>query len=226
MISYACAVALEFYFDFISPYAYLGWRRIHDVAERHGLRVVPRPVLFAALLDAHGQRGPAEIPSKRVYTFKHVVRLAHDLGIALEPPPAHPFNPLVALRAVVAADDPSVQRRAIDALFEATWAGGGGVASPVDVARALVHAGLPGPAMVEAAEQPAAKARLRSTTDTAIARGVFGVPTVMVEDELFWGQDSFGHLERHLDGEDPATDAAIRRWRDLPAAAIRPGARR
>jgi 2-hydroxychromene-2-carboxylate isomerase len=226
MISYACGVALEFYFDFISPYAYLGWRRIHDVADRHGLHVTPRPVLFAALLDAHGQRGPAEIPSKRIYTFKHVVRLAADQGTRLEPPPAHPFNPLVALRVVAMTDDPGTRRAVIDALFDATWAGGGGVGTPADVAGALDAAGLPGTAMVEAAGQPAAKARLRSTTDTAIARGVFGVPTVMVDDELFWGQDSFAHVERHLRGEDPATHEAIARWRDLPAGATRPGARR
>ena len=226
MISYACAVALEFYFDFISPYAYLGWRRIHDVAERHGLSVTPRPVLFAALLDAHGQRGPAEIPSKRIYTFKHVVRLAAEQGTPLQPPPAHPFNPLVALRVAAMTDDAGTQRAVIDALFQATWAGGGGVATAGDVAAALHRAGLPGAAMVEAAGQPAAKARLRSTTDTAIARGVFGVPTVMVDDELFWGQDSLPHVERHLRGEDPATDAAIARWVDLPAAAVRPGARR
>lgn len=226
MISYACGVSLEFYFDFISPYAYLGWRRIHDVAARHGRAVVARPVLFAALLDAHGQRGPAEIPSKRIYTWKHVVRLAHEQGVTLEPPPAHPFNPLAALRTVSMIEDPGRQRRAIDALYDATWGGGGGVADAADVARALDAAGLPGARLVEAAGRPDAKVRLRAETDTAIARGVFGVPTVVVDDEVFWGQDSFGHVEAFLRGEDPASEAAIARWRGLPAGAVRPGSRR
>src|SRR5690606_8699605 len=160
------------YFDFISPYAYLGWRRIHDVAARHGRAVVARPVLFAALLDAHGQRGPAEIPSKRIYTWKHVVRLAHEPGVTLEPPPALPFSRRAALRSVPRIEDPGRQRRAIDALYDATWGGGGGVADVADVARALDAAGLPGARLVEAAGRPDAKVRLRAETDTAIARGV------------------------------------------------------
>src|SRR5688572_3672728 len=116
-----------FLFDVISPYAYLGWHRIHEVAARHGRTVAPQPVLFAAMLDAWGQRGPAEIVPKRVYTFKHVVRLAHDQGMPIAPPPSHPFNPLLALRVATAALDGPDVRAVIDALFAAVWIGGPGV---------------------------------------------------------------------------------------------------
>src|SRR4051812_42387593 len=89
---------LLFHFDFISPYAYLAWRGIHALADRHGREVEARPVLLAGLLNATGGKGPAEVEPKRIYTYKHVSRLAHTAGIPLRPPPAHPFHPLQALR--------------------------------------------------------------------------------------------------------------------------------
>src|SRR5512140_3653821 len=90
--------AIRFCFDYVSPYAYLAWTQIHALAARHGREVTPVPVLFAALLDAAGTKGPAEIPAKRGYVFKDVLRSAHRLRVPLVPPPAHPFNPLLALR--------------------------------------------------------------------------------------------------------------------------------
>lgn len=215
-------MALPFYFDFISPYAYLGWQQIHALAQRHGETVTPIPILFAALLSAHGHKGPAEIPSKRVYTFKHAVRLAAELGLDLVPPPAHPFNPLLALRVATAAE-PSQRRAVIDALYDATWRTGEGVQTPALVGALLERAGLDGPGLVAAAQTPAVKQRLRAATDEALARGVFGVPTVFVGDELFWGQDAFGHVEAHLRGEDPAASERLAAWRDLPVGVRRPG---
>src|SRR5688500_4915348 len=111
---------LVFSFDFISPYAYLAWTQIHKLAERCGLEVEPRAVLFAGLLNHHGQKGPAEIPSKRAYIFKDCVRRARLLRVPIAPPRSHPFHPLLALRAVHAA--PQDRKRAlIDGLFAATW---------------------------------------------------------------------------------------------------------
>ena len=104
------ASAVTYYFDYISPYAYLAWTQVHRVAAPHGRAVESVPVLFAALLDANGQKGPAEIPRKRVYLFKDVIRSAHSLGEPIAPPASHPFNPLLALR-VTAADLPAPDRR-------------------------------------------------------------------------------------------------------------------
>lgn len=219
---------LRYYLDFISPYAYLGWPQARALAGRCGVELRPVPVLFAAMLDAHGHKGPAEIEPKRLYTFKHVTRLAHDLGVPLRPPPAHPFNPLLALRVAslprLSADE---RLRVIDALYELVWARGIGVTDPAAVARELEAAGLPGPAMVAEASTPAVKDRVRSQTEDALARGVFGVPTFEVErtGELFWGQDSIPHVERHLAGQDPVTPAWLEHWKDLPKAAVRPGSR-
>src|ERR1700722_4526563 len=112
---------ITFYFDFISPYAYLAWTQVHALASRHDCEVVPKPILFAALLDANGQKGPAEIPNKRIYTFKDVVRSAARLGVPLAAPASHPFNPLLALRVASAELDARRRRALIDALFAATW---------------------------------------------------------------------------------------------------------
>lgn len=213
--------ALRFYFDFISPYAYLGWTQIHALAERHGRDVEPVPILFAALLNAYGHKGPAEIPPKRIYVFKNALRLAHRLGVPLRPPPAHPFNPLLALRVASAPMDPAARRRLIDALFAATWGGGDGVTEPEAVARAAREAGLDGAALLREAAAPAAKERLRQQTDGALGRGVFGVPSIEADGEIFWGYDAFPDVEELLLGRDPVPPDALARWANLPASARR-----
>lgn len=212
---------IRFHFDFISPYAYLAWTQIHALAERTGAIVEPAPVLFAGLLNHHGQKGPAEIPAKRVYVFKDALRRATLLGVPLALPPSHPFNPLLALRAVLAAPEDR-RRLLIDALFAATWgdAPERGVDRP-EVVRAAAHAAGIEDDLVERASAPQIKDALRTGTEEAIAAGVFGVPAMRVGDELFWGLDSFDLLERHLRGEDPLTPELLARIRDVPASARR-----
>jgi 2-hydroxychromene-2-carboxylate isomerase len=212
---------MRFFFDFISPYAYLGWTQIHALAARHDRDVEPVPVLFAALLDAHGTLGPAEIPAKRRYIFHDVARTAQRLGVAIAPPPAHPFNPLLALRVASLSMDPGERRDLIDRLFAAIWAGGAGVTDPGEVARLASAAGLDGEALVAAAATSDAKDRVRRNTEAALAAGVFGVPTVQADGELFWGLDSFANLESYLDGGLRLDPALVARWNDLPAAATR-----
>jgi 2-hydroxychromene-2-carboxylate isomerase len=209
---------LDFYFDFISPYAYLGWTQIHALAARHGREVRAIPVLFAALLKHSGTLGPAEIPLKRVYIFKDTIRTARHLGVPFRAPPTHPFNPLLALR--VATADGS--REVIDALYRATWGSGGGVETEDTVARALDASGLVSSSLIAAANSAEVKQRLRDATDAAIAAGVFGVPTVIVDGEMFWGVDSFANLERFLAGVDPVTPEDAAAFARLVPSANRP----
>jgi 2-hydroxychromene-2-carboxylate isomerase len=192
---------MKFYFDFISPYAYLAWQKLRGTVE-------PVPVLLAAILNATGQKGPAEIPAKRVYTMKNIARLAHDHGIPMAPPPSHPFNPLLALR--VAILDPSF----IDPIFHAVWRDGIGVETP----EKLAQIGVP-KELIERA--PEAKELLKRNTEYAIEKGVFGVPTMEVDGELFWGFDSLAHLQRFIQGEDPLDKDTVERWLTLPASASR-----
>lgn len=213
---------LVLYFDYISPYAYVGFHVARALAERRGLVFRPEPVLFAAILNTLGQKGPAEIPPKREYTFKDAYRKAHAAGLPrLVPPPSHPFNPLLALRATGLVDDLARRADAIAELCRATWALGEGVEDARSVAVAFGRAGLDGEELVRRANDPAAKERLRATTDRAIAEGAFGVPTVIANDELFFGVDGLAFVEAHLDGHDPVPKDAYARWASLPASAQR-----
>lgn len=211
---------LFFYFDFISPYAFLASTQVHAIAERNGRTVELVPVLFAALLEAHGTKGPAEVPAKRAYLFRDVYRKAHRLGLPeLVPPPSHPFNPLLALRVASLPMTAEERRRLVDQLFAATWAVGTGVDSADAVAAAAKRARLDGDALVRAAQEPAAKERLRAATADAVARGVFGVPTVLADGEMFWGTDGLEHVDAFLRGEDPVPKDLT--WADRPGSASR-----
>ncbi len=217
---------IRFLFDFISPYAYLAWTQIHALAERHAREVEPVPILFAATLNEYGHKGPAEIPPKRIYMFKDALRTARVLGVPLSPPPSHPFHPLIALRTASLSMPAEKKRALIDALFRATWGGGGGIDDAAKVASLANGAGLDGDALVAAAQTPEAKDRLRAQTDAAIAFGAFGVPTMDVDGELFWGFESFAHVERHLRGELRVDDSSLAAWATLAASASRSGVSR
>ena len=212
---------IRFLFDYLSPYAYLAWTQIHALAERHRCTVEPVPVVLGALLTANASKGPAEIPAKRAYIIKDVARSAQTLGVPLVLPPSHPFNPLIALRATYAVSEPQPRRALIDALFAAAWGGNGGVGERDDVARAAKRAGLDGAAIVERAQSDDVRALLRASTDRAIREGIFGVPTMLVAGEMFWGLDSFGHFERFLRGEERLDPALFEQWQGLPASAVR-----
>lgn len=210
---------MRFLFDFVSPYSYLAWKRVHALASAHARTVEPVPIVFAALLDHHGHKGPAEIPSKREHMFKQLLRTSTREGIPFFPPPAHPFNPVNAL-SVACLDHPD-RDRLIDVLFDAVWGGGPGIADADATARVLDAAGFPGDALVTEGNRD--RSRLRANTRSAIDAGVFGVPTILVDGELFWGFDTFPDVDRFLSGLDRIDPAMLQRWRELPAAAVRRG---
>src|SRR5262245_41813988 len=208
---------LRFYFDYVSPYAYLAWRLLPAVAARHGCGIDPVPVVFGALLGAHGTRGPAEVPAKRRYVIKDVYRKARRAGAPFALPPTHPFNPLLALRASSLSLPEAARRSLIGALYAATWESGEGIEAPGAVARIAAAVGLDGEEIARAAGEPEAKARLRAQTDEAIAAGVFGVPTIACDGELFWGVDALDLLDAYLVNRDPVPAELIARWEALPA---------
>lgn len=214
---------LRFYFDYISTNAYLAWLQMPTLARRYGLLVEPVPVLFAGLLDAHGTSGPAETPAKALWMFKNNLRKAALLGTPLNPPAFHPFNPLLALRATVAARDLDECDALVTRLMEAVWVREEHVSEPEVVTRAANEVGLDGAALVAAAGTPEIKAELRRQTDDAIARGVFGVPSMEANGEIFWGYDDLPYLELFLAGDDPLPHTS---WGKSDMAAPRPSAMR
>jgi 2-hydroxychromene-2-carboxylate isomerase len=215
------AEPVVFAFDYISPYAYIGWTQIHALAEKYGRDVVPMPVVFGALLKHGDMKGPAEVPAKRAYLGKDTLRTAKVLGIPLLPPPSHPFNPLLALRLTSVEMPAGERRKVIDALFRATWGGGVGCETAEAIGAALAAAGIPGAPLLAAATDDAAKAALRAATERAIALGVFGVPTAIAGGEIFWGYDSFGHLARMLAGDDPLRPGDLDAWAKVTPSVVR-----
>lgn len=212
---------LLFYLDYISSNAYLAWLELPKLAARHGVRVEPVPVLFAGLLEAHGQLGPAEVRPKALWMLRNTLRKAALLGVPLNQPRFHPFNPLLALR-VSSLPLPDEEHHAlVGALFEAVWVRGLHVSEPEVVAGLACELGLPGEELVARARSSETKARLRKQTDDAIAAGVFGVPTMGVGGQLFWGYDDFPFLERFLAGEDPLDPKELAKWTPRGASAVR-----
>jgi 2-hydroxychromene-2-carboxylate isomerase len=189
---------LQFWFDPISPYAYLAFEHLPQALEGLSYSVDYRPVLFAGLLKQWGQKGPAEIEPKRAWTFRQVAWLAHRHGIAMATPAQHPFNPLALLRLLhaCAPEGGTPNRRACEAVFRHVWMGG---ADANDAARIAALTAELAPARDP--NDAAVKQALKDQTTAAIERGVFGVPTVEVDGRLFWGLDGLGMLAAFLRGD-------------------------
>ena len=199
---------LDWYFDFISPFAYLQWRRLRR--DHPDVALAPKPLLFAAILDRVGQLGPAEIPQKRRHTYRIVLWQAREAGIPLAFPPAHPFNPLPALRLCLAAPD---RIAAIDAIFTPLWEHGRAADSVEALAGVAASLGIDDPAAAIARDE--VKRELLANGEQALALGVFGVPTLRVRDELFWGNDATELALAYA--RDPGVlDAEMRRVDALP----------
>lgn len=208
----------DWYFDVISPFSYLQWKTRDRLAGRVRLR--PRPIVFGAVLDHWGQRGPAEIPPKRFHTYRAVQWRAEKLGVRFRFPPAHPFNPIGALRLIVACD---AAEAAVDAVFDAAFGDGRDVSDAAVLEEIGARLGLGD--VAEAIARPEVKQALRANTEAAIAAGVFGVPTISVDGELFWGEDMTEMVGDYL--QDPAAfdTVEMRRLRSLPEG-VRRGAGR
>jgi 2-hydroxychromene-2-carboxylate isomerase len=211
--------SIDFWFDPISPFAYLAFERLPQALLGLSFEVRYRPVLFAGLLQHHGHKGPAEIEPKRQWTFRHVHWLARAHGIPLQTPAVHPFNPLPLLRLALACSDGTLgpNRRVAEALFHHVWQGDGAdAADPVRLAALRER--------LQPTRDPAGdavKADLRAATEQAIARGVFGVPSFDVDGRVLWGVDALPMLADALRGDPwfagPTWDVA---------AASRPGVAR
>ena len=203
---------VTFWFDVISPYAYLAFERLPQALEGLSCGVHYQPVLFAGLLNHWGQKGPAEIEPKRAWTFRQVAWLADRHGVILRTPDQHPFNPLALLRlATACAESGGTPSRSVcEQVFRHVWRGG---AAPNEAARlAELTQRLAPPRDPQSGE---VKQALRDATDTAISKGVFGVPTFEVGGRHFWGADSIEMLVAYLRG-DPWFDGPG--WQAPPTA--------
>lgn len=178
---------IDWYFDFISPFAYLASESLWRFPENVELR--PRPILFAGLLNHWQTRGPGEIPPMRRFTFRHIQWLADSNEVDLTMPPAHPFNPLKLLRLCIALNG---ETELVQRLFRFVWAEGCSSDDPEQWQR-LIHE-LGAQAVEARLDSDEVKSRLRQNTEAALEAGVFGVPGFVVDGEVFWGFDSIDFL--------------------------------
>ncbi|SEA95016.1 2-hydroxychromene-2-carboxylate isomerase [Acidovorax soli] len=191
---------ITFYLDFVSPYAWLAFERLPEVLEGLSHSVEYRPVLLGALLQQHGNPGPAGIVPKRAWTYRHAVWLGHSIGVPLAMPARHPFNPLPLLRqALACSEDGRINRFVTGTVFRHVWQGGH---EALDAQRLTELAAALEPQRKPGDDDGArAKALLRSNTEAAAARGVFGVPAFEVDGKVFWGYDSLPMLRACLEGD-------------------------
>jgi 2-hydroxychromene-2-carboxylate isomerase len=188
---------ITFHFDVISPYAYLAFEKLPHALLGISHSVTYKPVLFGVVLQHFGQLGPAEITPKRTWTYRQIHWLAKEQGAPLQMPASHPFNPIGLLRLGLACgQDGHCNRYVAQRLFEHVWHGGQEAGDPLRL-RALAQELTPQRPM----DDPAVKAELKANTDAAIAQGIFGVPTMEVDGQLFWGLDALPMLRAYLLGD-------------------------
>src|SRR3954451_25296789 len=202
----AMRASIDWYFDFVSPYSYIALHRLRELP--HAVNY--KPVLFAGLLNHWGQKGPAEIPAKRRWTYRWCTWWAGSLGIPFRFPAEHPFNPLQHLRLALACGS---HPEAVKRIFEWIWMSGANATDPARFAPLCAELGVPQTRLSEVNDE------LRKNTEEAAARGVFGVPSFVVDGEGFWGADAVDFLNAYL--KDPAVlrNAEMRRVDALPAGA-------
>jgi 2-hydroxychromene-2-carboxylate isomerase len=210
---------VQFYFDPVSPYAWLASKQL-DRLIKAGLTIDCRPLLFAGLLSAHEQKGPAEIPAKRTYVFGDVLREASRHGYAFNGPPTHPYNPLRALRMCIVLEQPEERLVFAQALLSACWGEGKDLSSPDVLDRIADDCGFAAWKLGAAAEQAEIKNKLIVATNDAIAAGIFGVPTFCFNGELFWGSDRIDALLWRVDHPDEG-DAKLKDFLQRKASAQR-----
>jgi 2-hydroxychromene-2-carboxylate isomerase len=204
------ARSVDWYFDFVSPFSYIALHRLNEFSQK----IVYRPVLFAGLLNHWGQKGPAEIPAKRKWTYRWCTWWAKELGIPFRFPAEHPFNPLQHLRLALACE---ARPQAVKRIFESIWMSGAH-ADDLGQFQALCRELRIDPRELARDE---IKTALRKNTEEAAARGVFGVPSFLVDGEVFWGADAIDFLKAFLADPTIIRNDEIGRVDALPVGAAR-----
>ena len=191
---------LEFYFDFSSPYGYFAAARIDDLAARHGRAVIWRPILLGAVFKTTGQQPLTTIPLKGAYAERDLYRSARLYGVPFRLPSKFPIAATGACRAFyfLSDQDPALARRLALELYRAYFADDRDITNPDVIVEIGTGLGADKDGLTTALNDPALKDRLRAEVDAAIARGVFGSPYVIVDDEAFWGADRLDHVDRWL----------------------------
>ena len=194
------AKTIDFIFDFGSPNAYLAGKVLPDIAARTGATVNLIPCLLGGIFKATNNRSPVqafgEVKGKLAYEQLETRRFIEKHGLTqFRMNPHFPVNTLLIMRGLIAAQRLGAGDRYLDVVQAAMWEQGLKMDDPEVVGGTLVEGGLDGAAILEATQDPGVKAELVANTEAAVARGVFGIPTFFVGDEMFFGKDRLGQVE-------------------------------
>jgi 2-hydroxychromene-2-carboxylate isomerase len=193
---------LNFYFDFLSPFSYFAWLKLGTLKTELNVKVNYKPVALGPLLNHWQIKGPGEITPKREFLLKQCLRYAANNNMEFTTPKTHPFNSLYALRLALAGVAGSHQENVVAALWKAGWQKRIDMGEPDELLASLLEHGLPADELYEKSFAREAKAELKNNIQEAISFGAFGVPSFVVDGELFWGQDSMHDLKNFILGED------------------------
>ncbi|HKC61381.1 MAG TPA: 2-hydroxychromene-2-carboxylate isomerase [Myxococcales bacterium] len=190
------AASFDFFYDLGSPYSYLASTQLRGISERTGARPRLYPITLGGVRKATGHQIP---PAQQLaYMAQDTARWAQKYGVPLQVPKAFPVTTILPLRTAVAASRDGDGERAMKALFHAYWGEGDDISDPAVVERVLRDAELDGKRLLAMAAEQEVKDELRKNTDLALARGVFGVPTIFVGERSFWGNDRLEFVESAL----------------------------
>lgn len=197
---------VDFIFDFGSPNGYLAWKVLQGVAARTGAKIELRPALLGGIFKLTGNRSPVEayagVQGKLAYESLETRRFVARHGLtAFQMNPHFPVNTLLIMRGLIAARRAGVGEAYLEAVLAAMWERGLKMDDPAVVAGVLTEAGLDAQAILAATQDPEVKAELMAGTEAAAARGVFGIPTFFVGEEMFFGKDRLGQVEEELAGQ-------------------------
>ena len=207
-------IPARWYFDLVSPFAYLHLKRFGELHPALDVEFVP--VLFAGLLKHWDNKGPAELAPKRLHTYRSCVWAAARHGIPFRLPPRHPFNPLHAQRLLLGLGAP---RAAVDAAFDFVFGEGRDVAEEWPLlCRRLDIGSAEAAALIG---NPAVKQRLIDNTADAAAQGVFGVPTLAFRGQSFWGSDTIAWANAFIDTPQMFDSGEMRRAAEIEVGAAR-----
>ncbi len=210
---------LTWYFDFISPFAYLQLVQFHKLPKN--CEVIFKPVLLAGLLNHWNNTGPAEIPPKRIFTYQHCYWQARRSGIDFKMPPQHPFNSLAALRLAIAFD---CKPEAIQIIFNAIWQQGYLFEEQACINYLAQHLKLTSNEINALVSAESVKLKLKQFTMEAAENNIFGVPTFLTHDDKnisFWGLDAFDMLLDYIHSPQLFFDQEMQRISQLPIGAQR-----
>ena len=191
---------LEYHFDIVCPYAYLGSTQITSICEKHQASLSWHPVLLGGILksvEVDPMFTTKLSPAKAKHNVLDMYRHADMMGVPFQFNPLHPIRTVKVQRALVVAEAPPIL---IKKLYDAYWVDSLDLSQESELKAVLDDAGCDGQAILEEIENPAVKAQLRQATDDVVARGAFGVPAMFVGNELVWGQDRLHFVERLLEG--------------------------